>query len=211
MTGLIVALHGYEDDPRPLAEAVTRAVHPNRWRIVAPTGPDDAPGGPSWLGSDGLATPERIRAATSAVHRAIDVSLAADGPADSIVVGGFSQGGAVALAVTFGAADAASGTPAPLIGGVFCLGGFLLPPDEVDYDFTQAQKRRALVVHGVDDETVPLQQGRAAARLLERRGAEVTFAEVPTGHVIDDVLLGPLGAWLDDAASGRSGTLGGGG
>jgi predicted esterase len=54
-----------------------------------------------------------------------------------------------------------------------------------------------LLVHGSNDETVPVQNARSAARVLERGGISVTFTEVETGHTLDEALLEPVRRWLD--------------
>ena len=53
-----------------------------------------------------------------------------------------------------------------------------------------------LVVHGTDDEVVTVQQGRSAARLLERNGITVTYVELPGGHHLGDAADARVAAWL---------------
>ena len=111
-----------------------------------------------------------------------------------MVVGGSSQGGAVALALGLRAA----GSAGPL-GGLFCVSGWLPHFESVRYDLPAlaAAATPCLVVHGRDDEVVIVQQGRSAARMLERHGVAVTYAELPGGHHLGDAADERVAAWLD--------------
>ena len=42
-----------------------------------------------------------------------------------------------------------------------------------------------------------MQQGRSAARMLERHGIAVTYAELPGGHHLGDAADAQVAAWLD--------------
>ncbi len=191
-----MALHGFEDDPErlatPLRQLIADAGLAERWQVIAPRGPAEAPAGPSWFRADGTADADVVTAAVAAVHE-VAAGLDADGaaPDGPLVLVGFSQGGALALAVAHGPAGAATSA---LI-GVCCCGGFLLGPDDATYDW-EGEPTPTLLVHGADDDVVDPQQARAGARALERRGIPVEHLEVATGHQVDAVLLAPVVAWL---------------
>ena len=191
---LLVLLHGFEDAPERLGTAAAAALDAatSGWVPVTPRGPFEAPAGPSWFGDDGLATPEHVTAARDALTTALDEARTTHGPVGRLVLAGFSQGGALALAATYGTQR----PEGPAITAAACLGGFLLPPDDVDYDWPATADRPALLVHGIDDDVVPVQQARAGARALERRGVPVTLHEVATAHDVDLTLLTPMPGWL---------------
>ena len=111
-----------------------------------------------------------------------------------LVLGGFSQGGAVALAAALRAAGAADA-----LGGVFAISAWLPHAEAVAYDAAAlaAAATPALVVHGVDDDVVALPQGRSAARYLERHGVPVDLVEIDGDHHLGTATLGPLARWLD--------------
>ena len=69
----------------------------------------------------------------------------------------------------------------------------------VDYDAgaLAAAGTPVLVVHGTDDEVVIVQQGRSAARYLERHGVAVRYVEPPGGHHLGPEAVDELGRWLD--------------
>ena len=112
------------------------------------------------------------------------------------MVGGLSQGGATALAFALRASDR------PPVGGVFAISGFLLPPDDIAYDFAGRRTVPVLVSHGEADEVVAIQQGRSVARTLERAGLAVTFREHEgLGHELEPAYLDDVRAWLTGLAA----------
>jgi predicted esterase len=76
-------------------------------------------------------------------------------------------------------------------------------PDEpgLGWDFhgAAASGVRVLLVHGTEDDVVPLPQARSAARVLERHDVEVNLIEVPAGHDLSS-LLAPAVTWLGATA-----------
>jgi predicted esterase len=220
-TGTLIVLHGYEDEPgrRTLVDPDGPA-----WRVVEPRGPVELAGGPAWFASDDdgpveaqLATSvdqvrAMVHAATTSLTPPASVDEAASGAvgasvpvpsAGPVVVGGFSQGGAVALAAALGQPTRADGAvPAARPAGVFSVNGWLPHAAVVDYDPTvvAAAGTQVLVVASADDEVVAVQQGRSAARWLSRGGIDVTFVELPGGHAIGADALATVAAWLDQLA-----------
>ncbi len=178
MTGvprtLVIALHGYEDDPADLADLLEPLDTDDRV-VVAPRGPIEAPHGPAWFTSDDDGPVEaELRRSLDVLGVLVD-RTAADYGVDrsSVVLGGFSQGGVAALA--FALSDAGASQP---LAGLFSVSGFLLHAETVAYDIAglAAGGTRTLVVHGSDDDVVAVQQGRSVARLLERKGVPVDYA-----------------------------------
>ena len=145
-------------------------------------------GGPAWFASDDDGPVEsQLLASLDQLDRLVEELEV--GP-DRLVVGGSSQGGAVALAWALRAHHA----PA----GVFCVNSWLPAPESFTYhpEALSAAGTRVLVVGSVDDEVVPVQAGRSAARYLERAGVEVTALELAGGHHIGAEAVAAVGAWL---------------
>jgi len=67
-----------------------------------------------------------------------------------------------------------------------------------DFAAAAAASVRVLLVHGTDDDVVPLAQGRGAQRALERQGVDVTWIEAPAAHDLA-ALLATAGGPLVDA------------
>lgn len=194
MTDLLVLLHGHGDDPAGLV-ALGRALDPDgRRALLVPSGRLDGGTGPAWLPGDDphAVTADLVHATLGAL--ATDL-LAAAGNTGSLVLGGFSQGAAVALAYALARRQGpAADWPRP--DHVVVFGAFLLPPDVVDYDPTGAEATRWWLGHGADDEVVPLPQGRSAARWLGRHDLDVTWHETPGGHAVTAEQVAAARTWL---------------
>ncbi len=199
----LVVLHGYEDEPGRRFDHA--ALDPTRWSIVEPRGPVELAGGPAWYASDdaGPVEADLVRSLGQ-----LDGLLAVTGaPA---VVGGFSQGGAVALALALAADPERSGSDPPVrsaIAGAFCINGWLPHAEAVAYDPSglAAAAPPILIVASTEDEVVPVQQGRSAARYLERAGVTVTYLEVPGGHAVGADAIDAWREWLDSIPPPESG------
>lgn len=209
---LLVVLHGHGDDPQGLADLVVAHVAGPRDAVVAPVGPCAAPGGPAWfppaddptraaerprheVGEPaGVRDPATVTTATAtleALAATVDDAAAHTGAgrAGTVLVG-YSQGAAAALALAF-----ATPGPAPAA-TVVGIAGWLADPPELVWDLARPGTR-VLLVHGADDEVVPVLAGRAAARALGRHGVDVTFTERPGGHELDADVLTTVRSWLD--------------
>ena len=173
-----------------------RVIDRSRWVVVSPRGPVATPAGPAWFTTDEDGADEAaVVAALAALDAVIDGAAADHGLArSSVVVGGSSQGGAMALAV----GARAPGSSGPL-GGLFCVSGWLPHFERVDYDLAglAAAATPCLVVHGDDDEVVIVQQGRSAARTLERHGVAVTYVELSGGHHLGPESDAHVATWLE--------------
>jgi predicted esterase len=182
---ILVLLHGYEDEPvRRLAPSGLDA----SWEIVEPRGLIELPGGPAWFASDDDGPIEsHLVASLDQLDRVVDSLDTGQG---SLVVGGSSQGGAVALAWAL----RASRPPA----AVFCVNSWLPAPESFTYrpEALATAGTQALVVGSVDDEVVPVQAGRSVARYLEGAGVETTRVELEGGHLIGAEAVAAVGTWL---------------
>lgn len=106
-----------------------------------------------------------------------------------IFVGGFSQGGAVAL-------HCAARGSRPL-GGAVGLSSYL--PLMTEYPSAATAGGRATPVfmsHGEHDDIIPLKYMRASRRALEQAEVDVTSQEYPLGHSFDTLVLADLSRWL---------------
>ena len=190
----LVVLHGYEDPP-----GRRRVVPPDDpgWHLVEPRGPLELAGGPAWFATDDDGPVDaQLRASVRQVQLAVAEAGAAT--AGSVILGGFSQGGAVALA----SALTTSVGPNEAPGGVFCVNGWLPHAPSLAYEpsVLVAAGTRVLVVASAEDEVVLVQQGRSAARWLERGGVDVAYVELPGGHRIGSDAVAAVLTWLDDLA-----------
>jgi phospholipase/carboxylesterase len=173
--GALVLLHGRgadENDLFPLLDALDPE---HRLHGYTPRGPLSLPpGGAHWYVLGGLGTPERETFAAS--YGALAEFL--DGlPHERLVLGGFSQGCAMAYALAL-----YRGRPRP--DALLAMSGFIPSVDGYELDLAPPLPRIA-IVHGVFDQMIPVQWGRAARDALEEAGADVLYRESPIEHWID--------------------------
>lgn len=187
---LLFLLPGFGDRPERFLSRAMMFDPDGIWRIVSPRPRIELDEGTCWYRVDENGPDlDEVSASVRAVSAAIDDALAETGLGpDRLVLGGFSQGGALALTV------ALDPTVAVRAHAIAAISPYLLHRDELDA--TRVKGRPALIVHGRHDTQVEQTRGRAAAKFLERSGAEVTWVDVEGGHHLGPVLLEPLGEWL---------------
>jgi phospholipase/carboxylesterase len=193
-TRLVVLLHGYGDDPSALFD-LTGEVHDTRtWVTVAPRGPvRTGAGGPAWFPSGPEDRGPELAPALEALDRLVAAVCTDHGLtiADTAVLG-YSQGAAAALALAF-----RSGAPwRPL--RVAAHAAWLPDGPGIDWAFAESRAVDALLTHGTHDEVVPVQQGRSAARVLERSGVHCDFVTIDGGHELSAMPLDHIATWLSD-------------
>jgi thioredoxin 1 len=197
---LLLLLHGFGADERDLGGLLRYLDPEGRFATVLPRGPIAAPPGFSWFDVV-TADPEGIAAGFTAalaeVDDLLDAACAEHGFArEEAVVGGFSQGGGLALALALGPTD----RPRPA--GVLAMSPFVLP-GLLAVDLEGATDVAVLLQHGTDDPMVPVSGTRELAAALVEAGLPVTFAEYPMGHevALESVQQGQR--WLDAVRAGE--------
>lgn len=117
-------------------------------------------------------TPQ-LKASADAVARLIEQELEKGIPSENILIGGFSQGGAVAY-------ELALSYPEKL-GGLFVLSSYFATADSIRL----AEANRDIPVfvgHGSYDPVVPESLGRAATGTLEELGFKPEYCSYPMEH-----------------------------
>jgi phospholipase/carboxylesterase len=175
--GALVLLHGRGADENDLFPLLDELDPERRLHGYTPRGPLSLPalaGGAHWYVLGGLGTPEPETFAAS--YAALAEFL--DGlQYERIVLGGFSQGCAMAYALAL-----YRGRPRP--DALLAMSGFIPAVDGFELDLEPPFPRIA-IVHGAFDQTIPVQWGRAARDTLEAAGADVLYRESPIEHWID--------------------------
>jgi phospholipase/carboxylesterase len=142
---------------------------------------------------------ESVIGAVEGLHAVMDELCATrDLDRQRVVVAGFSQGGATALALAL--SDV--GGPRPV--GVGCLSGFL--PDVVghEYDWAGASGTAVLVQHGTHDDVVPFDLGRDTAAVLAMHGVPVVLRSYDMGHETTPSSRADARAWLARLHAGEA-------
>jgi phospholipase/carboxylesterase len=192
---LLFLLHGFgatEHDLTPIGPLLDPDGH---FLVAGARGPVAPPeGGAAWF-SHGPMGPD-----TESFHRSFDAlqhtldDLCAEHllGRDEVVVGGFSQGAAMALALGLSRAGS------PPAAGVLCLSGFLADVQGFDYAWDGASEVPVLVQHGRHDDVVPIDLGRDTAAALAMHGVPVTWHEYPMAHQTTIESLRDAREWLQD-------------
>lgn len=179
--GRLVVLHGHGDEPSAIRSWASEMA--GEETLCLPPGPLEVPGGGlAWFDAGEPGDLERLVAELDAGL------LATPGQTRSDVVVGWSQGAAAGLAYTMR-------PDAPEVVGVVVLAGWL--PELDGMTWVVRPHLPVLVVHGSDDEVVPVQAGKSAARVLERWGADVTWHEIPGGHTVSVEMVRVVKDWLE--------------
>jgi phospholipase/carboxylesterase len=94
-----------------------------------------------------------------------------------VVLGGFSQGAAMAYALGL-----AAGRPSPA--GILAFSGYLPRVEGFDLDLKGRARLPVSIAHGSRDPNVTIDFGREARDRLKKAGLSVRYHEDPVGHTI---------------------------
>lgn len=200
---LVVLLHGYGADGRDLIDigAAFADLLPGA-AFVAPHAPEpcaEAPVGRQWFPltfRDPHELARGTQAAWPTLRAFLDSELTALRlPASRLALLGFSQGAMMALH----AATAQGGArPAAVVGCSGLWAELQNPPEAID------RPPPLLLVHGAQDELIPVSAMFASAQALAAAGAPVEWHMCPDlGHGIDEAGLFHAGAFLAEALGRR--------
>ncbi len=129
-----------------------------------------------------------IRASAAAVTALLAREVARGIPPSRIVLGGFSQGGAMALY---------TGSRHPeALAGLLVLSAYEVGRDARDELAPANERTPALFCHGRFDPVVPLFAGQAAAEGARRPGRDVRWHEFPIQHEVSVPEIEVVGQWL---------------
>lgn len=176
---LLFLFHGFSAEQHHLAAYVPLVDPDERFTAICPRGLHDLPD------SDGASWFERTPAGPSAASflGAVDAlsALIADemgaagvGP-EQCVIGGFSQGGILSLAL-------ALRPGAPRFGGVWAMCCALPRIEGLELDPTPGAGTPALIQFGERDAIIPRERSLATADTLRAAGWDVTAAGYDMGH-----------------------------
>lgn len=111
-------------------------------------------------------------------------------PPDRLILAGFSQGGAIALA-------AGLRRTVPLA-GLIALSTYLPAPGKAAVALRPGAERQPLfMAHGMGDPVVPYAAGEESAAMMRRMGFAVDWHRYPMAHQVCVEELRDLGDWLE--------------
>jgi len=199
---ILLLVHGYGADERDLGGLLPYLDPEGHFLTVLPRGPVAAPPGFSWydIGSVGAGHTVDVTFMSSleALDDLLDEVCVQHGKERSeAVVGGFSQGGGLAIALGLRRSD----RPHPA--AVLAMSTYLPDVEGFDYDWDAAAEIPVLVQHGTDDPLIPVERGgRALAQTLLDHGVPTVYGEYPMGHAVALESLQQAREWLDDVRAG---------
>lgn len=173
--GALVLLHGRGADEHDLFPLLDALDPERRLHGYTPRGPLSLPpGGAHWyvVPRVGYPDPFTFRSGYSAAAAWLDAL-----PFPRVVLGGFSQGAVMSLALGLG-----RGRPRPA--AIVAFSGFVPTVDGWEPDLAPPLPPVS-VFHGSLDPVIDVSFGRAAKDLLEGAGADVVYHESAVGHTID--------------------------
>ncbi len=182
--GVLIALHGHGDSPSSALSWGRRMVPPD-WEVVAPSSGRDSAGEQSWFASGPRgANDSDLRSSMSAVEAVVQSAALLGG---RVVLAGFSQGGALALAMAW------RGTRADR---VISVCGFLPEVDELDTHCDSVAPSPVFVLGTDRDGVVPAFMGADAAALFDSVGHPVDSLTVSGTHRVDADVAATAGQFV---------------
>jgi len=177
--GALVLFHGRGADEHDLYPLLDVLDPERRLHGYCPRGPLSLPpGGAHWYVVPRVGYPDPTTFASSYAEAGAWLDSL---PHERVVLGGFSQGAVMSLALGLGV-----GRPRPA--AVIALSGFIPEVDGWKLDDEWPFPPIA-IAHGTYDPVIPVEFGRRAREMLEAAGAEVLYRESPMGHQIDPNFL----------------------
>ena len=187
---LALLIHGLGADERDLGALLTYLDPNGELAAVLPRAPYPVPGTPgySWYAMFGAGTEGTYATALAELDDLLDEQAAALGlPRGESIVGGFSQGGGLALGLALQRSD----RPRP-------KAALAMSPaiDTAAFDLDEHDAPPVLVQHGTDDPLIPVQRSRDLARQLRELGVPTVYREYPMEHQVALESLRDAADWL---------------
>jgi phospholipase/carboxylesterase len=184
----LVLFHGRGADEHDLVPLARELDPDGTMDHYTPPGPLSLPpGGAHWYAVPrvGYPDPETFAVGYGAACEFVD-SL----PHEQKVLGGFSQGAVLALAVGLGA-----GRPKPA--AVIAFSGFM--PEVEGWQLGEGPWPPIAIGHGTYDPVIPVEFAHRTRDRLVGAGATVFYREYPLPHAIDPGFVADLRPWLQSA------------
>tara|TARA_B100000579_G_C22601657_1_gene742988 strand:- start:36 stop:638 length:603 start_codon:yes stop_codon:yes gene_type:complete len=194
----LIMMHGMTGDAsmmRPFAKKIL----PEGWTLIVPEARYNHPmRGLTWWRYEDYDI-DATRRLNLSRRELIDVDsslsqlekiISEQAPMGPLVVGGFSQGGAMAQELMH--------LPvADRIVGIICIGTRLVRPMELRMRLEELDPKRMFWMHGEKDVRVPIEDGWSVANLFESGGWAVELIEHHKGHIIPIEHHDSIKEWLE--------------
>jgi phospholipase/carboxylesterase len=190
-------IHNYGGDEFEIATIGALLDLTGRFAVVCPRGALQAAAAPDGRcfyrvePATKLYDEESFAAALDALDDAVDQACAEGGfDRGTSVLGGFSQGAGLALAL------ALRMTARARPGGMIALSPPIHPPARVPWDIAGGRQVPVFIAHGTEDRTAPPADSQRLATELEAAGGEVVWRGYPARHQVTLEALWDAREWL---------------
>ncbi len=193
---LLFLVHGYGEPPSMFLDHLEAIDPVGRYVVVTPIGPFEKKGRPIWHRALSAGSEEPIVQFHTSCHALqrtygrVVRDLALD-PATA-VVGGFSQGAGLAIALTLAAGPDAVPRPAGAL--AFC--GFAPVVPGLTVDLARVAGLPLFLSVATDDVFIDLATSRSSAATLAHLGFAVSYHELACRHEITPDAAARAGSWL---------------
>jgi thioredoxin 1 len=200
---VLMLVHGLGADERDLGGLLPYLDPEGRFLTVLPRGPMAVPPGFAWYDIAGITGDDHdadasFMSSLDALDDLLDAVCAEqDKPREEAVVGGFSQG--AALAVAFGLRRSDRARPA----GIIAMSTYLPDVHGVELDWDAAKDTPFLVQHGTNDPLIAVERGRALAAALAEHDVPIVYSEYPMAHQVAMESVEQAHEWLLAVSSGE--------
>ncbi len=199
---VLLLAQGYGADERDLGGLLPYLDPEGRFLTVLPRGPVAAPPGFAWYDAASITgdspAGQPFLDSLDALDALLDEVCATHGlERAEAIVGGFSQGGALAVALGLRRRE----RPHPA--GVIALSSYLPQVEGVEYDWEGAKDVPVLVQHGTEDPMIKVERGRALATTLMEHGVPVVYGEYPMGHAVALESVQAAHGWVGQVVAGE--------
>lgn len=110
-------------------------------------------------------------------------------PSERIILGGFSQGGALALHCGL--------RYTKRLGGIIALSTYLPVANKISFELSEGNRStKILMAHGEYDKLVPLRFGQFSYELLEQLGYKVEWLTYPIEHTVSQEEIQDIKGWV---------------
>jgi phospholipase/carboxylesterase len=187
---LVLVMHGRGADANDLADLAPMLDPPGGARFVFPNAPKPFEPyvgmtfGFTWF--DGWPpTHDTIQDSRQLILKFIDEMVARyPTPPGKLILAGFSQGALMSLDVGFRTQQQ--------LAGIVVMSGALY-----EDELPNLRPLPLIIVHGVDDEVIPVLAARRVRRVLEGHGLQPEYHEFPMGHWVTEESLKVVGDFME--------------
>lgn len=196
----LIMFHGYGAnclDLAPLAEAITEV---SDWNWIFPQGIFEVPIGPGWTGRawwplnlEQISTArdysqERPPELAELRKKVMTLVSTLKIPWNQIVLGGFSQGGMLALDIALAAPESPK--------GLVLLSTALINKQEATENAVKHKGLSFFQSHGTQDQVIAIQNGQRLESFLNSHGIKGKLRSFNGGHEIPEPILSEAGKYL---------------